>query len=75
MPIEQSPDVAVFSDPAGHPFCLYADNLSADDEAQDASGDHPLPGRVGRVVIDCFSLIRHTLNRCTWISGLMIRRL
>lgn len=55
MPIEQSPDVAVFSDPAGHPFCLYADDLNADDEHDDASGDHPLPGRVGRVVIDCIS--------------------
>ena len=36
----------VYADPAGHPFCLYAD-LSAGDEGG--------PGRVGRVVFDCYS--------------------
>jgi len=38
-----------YADPAGHPFCLYRDT---------AEGDHagrPLPGRIGRVVFDCFS--------------------
>jgi catechol 2,3-dioxygenase-like lactoylglutathione lyase family enzyme len=38
-----------YADPAGHPFCLYRDA---------AEGDHagrPLPGRIGRVVFDCFS--------------------
>jgi hypothetical protein len=36
----------VYADPAGHPFCLYADA---------SAGDERGPGTVGRVVFDCFS--------------------
>lgn len=49
--VEQDTDVVVFADPAGHPFCLYVD--LEDDHAQPV--DHPLSGRIGRVVIDCAS--------------------
>lgn len=45
-PCEEGSERAILSDPAGHPFCLYAD-------ADDHGGDHPLSGRVGRVVVDC----------------------
>ena len=36
----------VYADPAGHPFCLYADPSAADERG---------PGVIGRVVFDCFS--------------------
>jgi catechol 2,3-dioxygenase-like lactoylglutathione lyase family enzyme len=49
--VEQDTDVAVFADPAGHPFCLYVDR--EDDHVRPV--DHPLSGRIGRVVIDCAS--------------------
>lgn len=48
-PVMQRPDVAVLSDPAGHPFCLY---VEVQDD-QDAPSDHPLSGRIGTVVFDC----------------------
>jgi hypothetical protein len=38
-----------FVDPVGHPFCLYRDDAEGD------PGGRPLPGRIGRVVFDCFS--------------------
>ncbi|MBO0812672.1 MAG: hypothetical protein J2P23_11600 [Microlunatus sp.] len=50
VPVEQGTDLAVFADPAGHPFCLYVDP-----EDDHAAVDHPLSGRIGRVVIDCSS--------------------
>ena len=34
-----------YADPVGHPFCLYAE----------ASGDTDAPGRIQRIVFDCFS--------------------
>lgn len=46
---DQHPELAVLSDPAGHPFCLYSDKQ----DDQFATSDHPLSGRVGRVVVDC----------------------
>ena len=38
-----------YADPAGHPFCLYRDAAAGDEAGR------PLPGRIGRVVFDCFS--------------------
>lgn len=49
VPLQQRSDLVIFRDPAGHPFCLYAD----DTDAGAVAGDHPLSGRIGRVVIDC----------------------
>ena len=37
-------DHRVLSDPVGHPFCLYPDGTGG-----------PLPGRLARIVIDCYS--------------------
>jgi catechol 2,3-dioxygenase-like lactoylglutathione lyase family enzyme len=48
-PLQDKGDYRSYADPAGHPFCLYRDA-----EASDQSG-RPLPGRIGRVVYDCFS--------------------
>jgi hypothetical protein len=42
-------DHRVYADPAGHPFCLYLDS------DPDTRGATPLPGRLARVVFDCFS--------------------
>jgi hypothetical protein len=39
-----------YTDPAGHPFCLYRGDAGAGDRA--GSG---LPGRLDRIVFDCFS--------------------
>jgi catechol 2,3-dioxygenase-like lactoylglutathione lyase family enzyme len=38
-----------YADPAGHPFCLYGDAGESDQAGR------PLPGRISRVVFDCFS--------------------
>jgi catechol 2,3-dioxygenase-like lactoylglutathione lyase family enzyme len=48
-PLQDQGEYRSYADPAGHPFCLYRDP-----EASDQSGG-PLPGRIGRVVYDCFS--------------------
>ncbi len=48
-PLQDQGDYRSYADPVGHPFCLY---LEAPDE--DPAG-RALSGRVGRVVIDCFS--------------------
>lgn len=40
-PLQDKGDYRTFADPAGHPFCLYAD----------PAGER----RIGRVVVDCFS--------------------
>lgn len=48
-PLEQRQNVAIFRDPAGHPFYLYAD---VDDGG--TNSPHPL-SVIGRVVIDCSS--------------------
>lgn len=40
-------DYRSYEDPAGHPFCLYTDAGMA--------GAQALPGRIGRIVLDCFS--------------------
>lgn len=39
-----------YADPVGHPFCLYRDTAEGGDEA-----GRPGPGRIDRVVFDCFS--------------------
>jgi catechol 2,3-dioxygenase-like lactoylglutathione lyase family enzyme len=39
-----------YADPAGHPFCLYRDAAAGGGEA-----GRPGPGRIDRVVFDCFS--------------------
>ena len=38
-----------YADPVGHPFCLYHNTAEGDQDGR------PLPGRIGRVVFDCFS--------------------
>lgn len=48
----------VYADPAGHPFCLYAEA---------SAGDERGPGDVARVVVDCFSP-RHV---STFYEGLL----
>lgn len=47
--LQDEGDYRTYADPVGHPFCLYRD---AADEDPDG---HPLTGRIGRVVVDCFS--------------------
>jgi hypothetical protein len=42
-------DHRVYIDQAGHPFCLYLD------ESLSAGRTGPLPGRLARIVFDCFS--------------------
>lgn len=42
-------DHRTYADPVGHPFCLYRAAGEADPDG------HPLTGRIGRVVVDCFS--------------------
>ena len=42
-------DHRVFIDQAGHPFCLYLE------ESLSARPADPLPGRLARIVFDCFS--------------------
>jgi hypothetical protein len=37
----------VYADPVGHPFCLYEDAAAMDGRTE--------PGRIGRIVFDCFS--------------------
>jgi len=46
--LQDQGDYRSYADPIGHPFCLYLD------AAEDAAG-RALSGRIGRVVIDCFS--------------------
>jgi catechol 2,3-dioxygenase-like lactoylglutathione lyase family enzyme len=48
-PLQEQRLYRSYADPAGHPFCLYLDTAGAGDS------DRPIPGRVGRVVYDCFS--------------------
>jgi hypothetical protein len=38
-----------YADPVGHPFCLYRDGAAPVDP------ERPLPGQIGRVVVDCVS--------------------
>lgn len=47
--LQDKGDYRSYADPAGHPFCLYLDPTAA------RSADRPVPGRIGRVVFDCFS--------------------
>ncbi len=44
--LRDSDDYRTYTDPEGHPFCLY----DTEDEARGSA-----PGRIGRVVYDCFS--------------------
>lgn len=43
--LQQRPGHRIFADPVGHPFCLYQ---------EPPAGASP-PGRIGRIVFDCFS--------------------
>ena len=47
--LTDSGEFRVLADPVGHPFCLYLD-ATLNDRAEG-----PLPGRIARVVFDCFS--------------------
>jgi hypothetical protein len=47
--LRDSAQCRVFADPVCHPFCLYAD-ASLNERAEG-----PLPGRIARIVFDCFS--------------------
>src|SRR5439155_22127724 len=40
----------IYADPAGHPFCLYPEAPGGDEQAGGS-----VPGRIVRVVFDCFS--------------------
>lgn len=44
--LQDNGEYRVYEDPVGHPFCLYLDSTLT---------DGPLPGRLARVVFDCFS--------------------
>jgi catechol 2,3-dioxygenase-like lactoylglutathione lyase family enzyme len=48
--LQDKGDYRSYADPAGHPFCLYRDTAEGGDQAKS-----PLPGRLDRVVFDCFS--------------------
>jgi hypothetical protein len=47
--LRDSGEYRVYADPVGHPFCLYLDPALSGRTAG------PLPGRIARVVFDCFS--------------------
>jgi catechol 2,3-dioxygenase-like lactoylglutathione lyase family enzyme len=47
--LQNKGDYRSYADPVGHPFCLYSD------AAADGVTSSPVSGRIGRVVIDCFS--------------------
>jgi hypothetical protein len=45
-PLQDKGDYRSYADPVGHPFCLYGEAASGQDAA---------PGRLRRIVFDCFS--------------------
>jgi Glyoxalase-like domain len=47
--LQDKGDYRSYADPLGHPFCMYRAG------AEDDSAAEPLPGRLERVVFDCFS--------------------
>lgn len=47
--LQDKGEYRTYADPAGHPFCLYRD------AGEDGHGGRPLSGRIGSVVLDCFS--------------------
>jgi hypothetical protein len=49
VPLQERGGYRSYADPAGHPFCLYGDATGRSEEAA-----RPKPGRIERVVFDCF---------------------
>jgi hypothetical protein len=47
--LQDNGEYRVFADPVGHPFCLYLDLALRHRQ------ERPLPGRIARIVFDCFS--------------------
>ena len=50
--LQDEGDYRSYADPIGHPFCLYHDPA---EQPSGRGGGRPLSGRIGRVVLDCFS--------------------
>ena len=47
--LQDNGDYRIFADPVGHPFCLYPNPQLG------GGAGGPLPGRIARIVVDCFS--------------------